>query len=101
MATYFTNRISWTDYSDMWDALHAARVRTREAMDKLDLIINPNLTREPRVERDPEVEQGEEPEENPEDGPKADAPAAVPGEKESERGQVIKEIPFRKGESDD
>ena len=46
MATYYTNRISWTDYSDMWDALEAARRRARDAMDKLDLIISPNLARE-------------------------------------------------------
>ncbi len=33
MATHFTSRISWTDYSDMWDALQAARGRARYAME--------------------------------------------------------------------
>ena len=46
MARYYTNRISWTDYCDIGDALEAARRRAREVMDKLDVIINPNLARD-------------------------------------------------------
>ena len=52
---------------------------------KLDLIINPNMSRA----------------EDDEEGTKTEGSAAVPNEEEQEYGQVIREMPFRRGEAED
>jgi hypothetical protein len=77
MAKYYSGRLSWTEYSDIWDALEAARTRAREAMNKLDLILKP------------EPEAGEREQE-----PESETETTEPT-------QMMFPIPFRKGESDD
>ena len=84
---YYGGRVSWQDYSDMWDALQAARGRARAAMDTLDVIIEPAAeAATARETRETEVA--------------AEAATAREAAR-NEREQVIRPIPFRKGEADD
>jgi hypothetical protein len=86
---FYTNELPWNDYSDMWDALEAVSARVRVAKNQLDVILRPQFERAPDEDEEPEPDEpGARPELEPE--PEID-----------DREQLMKLIPFRKGEYDD